>query len=137
MRGVAVIPLGLLLAGAVLVITSVAAGETDVSLVFFFPVLSGSSLYFLLGVGMIVAGTMAGFMVIWYSAVGTPGSRERESARRQLSGSAAADRRYGGVVLIGPIPIAFGSSSKMAYAMLGVGIVVIIILVVLFLIAPL
>ena len=133
MRLATMVSLGLLLSGAALVILSIAVGETEVSLFVVFPVLTGSSAYFLIGVGMIVASILAGFLTLWVGAAGMIAPSEPGAAKSRAEGGDGPSIKYGGVVLLGPIPIAFGSNSKTAYAMLGVGVATIIILMVLFL----
>ena len=135
MRFATMISLGLMLSGAALVIVSVAAGETDVSLVVVFPVLSGSGAYFLIGIGMIMASILIGFLAMWVGASRATTAGETGAADRRLGGGGSAKSEYGGVILLGPIPIAFGSSSKIAYAMLGVGVALIVILLGLILLA--
>ena len=135
MRFATVVSLGLLLSGAALVIVSVAAGETEVSLFVIFPVLTGSGAYFLIGVGMIVASIFAGVLTLWVGAGGAEAPGEPRAAKRRSEGGDAGKAEYGGVVLLGPIPIAFGSSSRIAYAMLGVGVAAIAILVALLMLA--
>ena len=135
MRFATMISLFLMLSGAALVITSVAAGETDVSLVVVFPVLSGSGAYFLIGVGMIVASILIWFLTVWIGAIGATAPSEIGPAEKRLGEGSSAKLKYGGVILLGPVPIAFGSSSKVAYAMLGVGVAVIVILLGLILLA--
>jgi len=106
----------------------VASGETDVSLVVIFPVLSGSSLSFLVGVALVVAGTLSGFLLMAAMPFGLV-HNHRDSS---LDGAGQADNRkgskIGGVVLIGPIPIAFGSSARIAYAMLAVAVGIVLIM---------
>ena len=128
MRFATMISLGLMLSGAALVIASVASGETDVSLVVVFPVLSGSGAYFLIGVGMIVASILIGFLAMWVGASRATTVGETGSADTRMGDGGSTKSEYGGVILLGPIPIAFGSSSKVAYAMLGVGVALIVIL---------
>lgn len=104
---------------------SVANGEADVSLVLIFPILSGSSVSFLLGTALIVIGLLAWFLTMWTAApwMASDQVRERANCTDMVEGGG---RRIGGVVLIGPIPIAFGSSSKIAYAMLAVGVIIVL-----------
>ncbi|HYB79342.1 MAG TPA: DUF131 domain-containing protein [Thermoplasmata archaeon] len=91
-------------AGIVLVVLAVIRGGATVSLVLIVPVVSGDSVDFLLGVVLIIAG----FVALLFAAVegGPEGERTpTEAVRASASGSSGA----GGVVLIGPIPIVFGS----------------------------
>ena len=92
--------LAVLLAGIALIVAAVLQGAARASIVVIFPVLTGSSFGFLLGTLLVFAGVLGLFL----------GAAE--------DGSASADPRAGdpgggagGVVLIGPFPIFFGSWS--------------------------
>ncbi len=92
-----------------------------------FPVFSGSSGLFILGTALIVFSFISGFLLLMMG--------QMELTMADLGGAAPGDGRegpgtrgrYGGVVLIGPVPIAFGSDKKIALAMLVVGIVLAIV----------
>jgi len=91
-------------AGIALVVISVLRGGATVSLVLIVPVVSGSSLDFLLGVGFVIAG----FVALFLAAFGNGLELER-SPTAEARGSPTGSSGAGGVVLIGPIPIVFGS----------------------------
>jgi uncharacterized protein (TIGR00304 family) len=115
-------PVGLFVAGVACIAASVASGETDVSLLVIFPVFTGSSGLFLLGIALVVFSFIIGFMAL------VAGQAELAGAMLGSEGApgtakAGTERKYGGVVLIGPVPIAFGSDKRMALAMLVIGIV--------------
>ena len=122
------VPILLFAAGVTLIGTAVAAGEAEVSLLLVFPVFSGSSGMFVLGTVLILLSFVVGFALLAMGQV--------EAARLDGRGLSSLDRgeddsrstRYGGVVLVGPVPIAFGSDQKMALAMLVLGIVLAIVL---------
>jgi uncharacterized protein (TIGR00304 family) len=122
-------PVGLFVAGVACIAASVASGETDVSLLVVFPVFTGSSGLFLLGTALVVFSFIVGFMAL------VAGQAELAGAMlggRGAPGTAKAgtEKKYGGVVLIGPVPIAFGSDKTMALAMLVTGIVLAIVVLV-------
>ncbi len=95
----------LFVAGVALIALSVAQGSAQVALIVIIPVISGSSAAFLAGVGLLVAGFVAflfAFSGGWEEETPPPlaGSVPAPTSR---SGGA------GGFVLIGPVPIVFGS----------------------------
>lgn len=128
----------LFLGGMCLIAASVVTGEADLSLVVIIPVISGTGGVFLLGMLLIVAGLVLGFVLV---AMGqTEWTDHKELARTGENGLHHARRekrevRYGGVVLIGPVPIAFGSNMRMAITMLVVGIIIAIVTLALILFA--
>jgi uncharacterized protein (TIGR00304 family) len=115
------LPIAMFLAGAFTIAYAVASGKADVSLVVIFPVFSGSSGIFLLGILLIVASFFVGFGLLAMA----PAELEEGTASTmsQVSNQTKRETKFGGVVLIGPIPIAFGSDKNLALAMLVVGII--------------
>ena len=117
----------LVLAGAALTVYGVATGEMQVALVIFVPVILGSSVLGVLAIGLIIAGIFAGIADLFLNA-------DHEEARGDFTDGGhapgtAKKSEFGGVVLIGPIPVVFGSSKKAAmYAML-IGLVILALLV--------
>src|SRR5271170_1151881 len=104
-------PPGLLLivpaSGVVLVADAVLRGAATLSLVLFVPVVTGSSLELLSGVGLIFVG-----LIVWAIAAGTR-SDDLDDDRHRTSGGPPArppSRSFssGGVVLLGPVPIFLG-----------------------------
>jgi uncharacterized protein (TIGR00304 family) len=126
MRPIAFVPIGLLAAGLSLVVVSVANGEADVSLVVIFPVISGSGFLFLIGVALVVMGILSGFMLIVASTQGS--TLDPDDSSWSDAGGRAGEKgsKYGGVVLIGPVPIVFGSDARIAYVMLAVAVGIVI-----------
>lgn len=102
--------------GICLIAGAVTTGEAEVSLFLVFPVISGTGWMFLAGVLMIVVS-----FILWFVAVGAGwrDSLEEHETRPR------ADRKpsYGGVILIGPIPVVFGSNRRIALIMLMLGVV--------------
>jgi uncharacterized protein (TIGR00304 family) len=96
----------LIVAGVALIALSVAQGGASVALIVIIPVVSGSSVTFLAGVALFVAGFFAllfAFSGGWEEAPPLPSAGTAEPATPTRSGAA------GGFVLIGPVPIVFGS----------------------------
>lgn len=116
------IPTIILVSGISCIVAAAVGGEADVRLFLIFPVISGSSWLFLLGTLLIVLSFFVGFAMIAVGGTGDdqphPGSVDPRS-----SATTRKETTYGGVVMVGPIPIAFGSSKNMAIFMLMVGIV--------------
>jgi uncharacterized protein (TIGR00304 family) len=122
-----IVPVAIFVVGIALIAAAVATGEAEVSLLLVFPVISGSSGLFVLGTVMILLSFVVGFALmamgqleVSRADIGRIGAASRPSAK-------AGETRYGGVVLIGPVPIAFGSDQRMALIMLVVGIVIAIV----------
>ncbi len=123
------IPIAMFGAGLALIASAVATGEAEVSLLLIFPIFSGSSGFFLLGTLLIVLSFMVGFLMLVMGQLEVQAS----SVWPQMNAEPREETRpvkrdYGGVVMIGPVPIAFGSSRTMAVLMLVLGIVLAIIL---------
>lgn len=117
------LPIALFIGGMGLIGAAVASGEADVSLVVIFPVFSGAGGVFLLGVSLVVLSLLIGFAFM------AMGQLEIAEYQRQVGGDVVrpdgprgGEAKVGGVVLIGPVPIAFGSSMKTAIIMMVVGI---------------
>lgn len=123
MRPVVWLPVLIFVAGVACIAAAVANGEAEVSLLLVFPVVSGSSGLFFLGTILIVLSFFVGFAML---AMGHAELGRLQTDPGQAAGRPGAqkDTRYGGVVLIGPVPIAFGSDRNMAVIMLVVGIAV-------------
>ena len=117
----------LVLAGAALTVYGVATGEMQVALVIFVPVILGSSVLGVLAIGLMIAGIFVGMADLFLNAgqdeaQGSLTSEERPSETTKRT-------EFGGVVLIGPIPIMFGSSKKMTVFAVIVAVVILVIVV--------
>ena len=96
--------LAVLAAGVALVAVSVLEGGANVALLVIVPVVSGSSLTFLLGVVLLVVG----FLSLPFATA--EGWDEAPPALPSGgTGPPEAQSGVGGVVLLGPVPIVFGS----------------------------
>lgn len=124
------LPLLMFLAGCIFIAYSVATGEAEVSLVIVFPVFSGSGAVFLLGIVMIIASFFVGFGLLATAPSGQSDESVPPPTKLQPLEQPKRRTRYGGVVLIGPIPIAFGSDRNLALFMLAIGIVLAAVLLV-------
>lgn len=94
-----------LAAGVLLIVLSVVEGGASVALFVFVPVVTGSSLAFLLGVALLLVGMFSlPFAIVerWEEEPGSPGPTPPMPAAQGQGG-------VGGFVLIGPVPIVFGS----------------------------
>jgi uncharacterized protein (TIGR00304 family) len=98
-RAIGWVPLVVLGAGVALVIDSVVSGRAAVSLLVIVPVVSGASGEFLLGVLLIVVGLI--LVPLGWSGTSDPAAPG--------AGSEGGASSSGGIILIGPIPILFGS----------------------------
>lgn len=115
------------MAGIVCIAAAVLAGEAEVSLLLIFPVFSGSSGLFLIGMAMIVFSFVSGFLFLMMGQLELAGDTIYVGTERAPAATTENKSKYGGVVLIGPVPVAFGSDKTIALAMLVVGIVVAIV----------
>jgi uncharacterized protein (TIGR00304 family) len=121
------VPVATFLGGIACIAASVATGEAEVDLVVIFPVFSGSSGLFLLGIGLIILSFLVGFAMLAMTQaelaanVVPPAMSQKPAVEKKT--------RYGGVVLIGPVPIAFGSDKRTAVIMLVLGIAMAIALI--------
>ncbi|HXQ78852.1 MAG: DUF131 domain-containing protein [Thermoplasmata archaeon] len=119
--------------GVALLVTSVLEGQASVSLLVIFPVISGSSLLFLLGVVLLIVGFLTlpfALSDAWERVPLAPSERPTLSSN---SGSGG-----GGFVLVGPVPIVFGSwkgiSRRARWALALIGAAFFLVVLVVFLI---
>ena len=114
-------PAGLFAAGLALVVAAVLTGEAEASLVVIIPVMSGSGPLMLGGVAMMILGFLSGFAVL-----ASRGLRSWEDgpADAPRDGHGEKQKAYGGLIMVGPIPIAFGSDRSIARIMMVVGIAI-------------
>lgn len=104
MRGFFLGAVGALVAGVALVALSIVEGGASVALLVIVPVISGSSLTFLLGVVLLVVGFLSLPFALAEEWGGAPPSLP-SSGTAQTGGQGGG----GGFILIGPVPIVFGS----------------------------
>ena len=127
--------LALLTAGIVMLIAAALRGEISIALILIFPVIFGSGLFAFLGMLSIVGGI---FILFINFAIGIPIGQPEQPEKDVIYPTYDTSNRKeqvkgGGVVLIGPIPIVFGSDTKVTNTMLILAIVLTLISVFLFL----
>jgi len=121
LRPIIWVPIAVFVSGIACIAVAVVGGEADVRLFLIFPVFSGSSWPFIVGTLLIVLSFFVGFATIAFG--GTVADRlQPGSVEPRPPATSQRKTTYGGVVLIGPIPIAFASSRNMAIFMLMIGI---------------
>lgn len=121
-----------LLAASVAVLgASVATGDGEVGFFLIFPFIVAWGPLAMVGAALLLLSLLWIFIGIWRaSEVATTGSGGPAASGEQ----AGREKRFGGVILIGPIPIAFGSDKGMAKSMLLLGVVLFVVLLIAFLI---
>ena len=124
-----IVPIAIFASGVALIAAAVATGEAEVSLILIFPLISGSGGLFVLGTVLIIFSFVIGFAFL---AMGQLEVQQAMLGPRPVGparvGLPKTEKKYGGVVLVGPIPVAFGSDRTIALAMLVVGIVMAVVL---------
>jgi uncharacterized protein (TIGR00304 family) len=105
MRRHAVVPAFLLLAGAIVIADAILRGAAAVSLIVVVPVVSGTSAEFLLGVVLLLVGFLT--LPLAFYSVELASLDDLRSDRVGHGQAPAAE--VGGMVLVGPVPIFFGS----------------------------
>src|SRR4030067_1049860 len=99
------VPVAIFLGGIACIAAAVVTGEAEVDLVVVFPVFSGSSGLFLLGIGLIILSFLVGFAMLAMAQaelaanVTPPATTQRPPVEKKT--------RYGGVVLYGAGPVYF------------------------------
>ena len=123
MRWLRLLGLVLLVAGAALIAASVATGQGRVSLILIIPVFWGTGVLGFLA----VAALFVGFVVLLFGPLfrsgplGTKSPQVPTPTAPGVSKTPPPSPRYGGVVVFGPFPIAFGSDRQLATWMLVIG----------------
>ncbi len=100
----------ILIAGAALISKEVVTGNASVGLAFIVPIITGSGLQFLFGMLCIFVGIITVVMGMAGEHHVIDG-REFESPDAKNKGNGRSKVRTGGVLLIGPLPISFGSDA--------------------------
>ena len=110
-----------LVAGVAALVIAGQRGEAELHLVLIFPVVSGTGPYFALGVLLFMAGLLMLFVGMSMRSIAAledlpPGQRAPPGSppgRAPGAAPPAGRPEWGGVVFIGPVPLAFGSSPRM------------------------
>lgn len=123
----------LLIGGIALLGFSVAEGESSAGLFLVFPVLIGSGIWAFLGMMCIMGALLFGFMGMGARFAGFGEFDESEPGERQKQGQGQRPRtgpavKGGGVVLIGPIPIIFGSDTRLTIVLAVLAIIMMILM---------
>lgn len=126
------ISLSMIVSGIFLVIYGITRGEMQVALFLIFPVIYGTGIVGLISILLI----FLGFFLAFLSFAIPPDHVEEpyepmEIERPQMEKKSQV--KGGGVVLIGPIPIVFGSDAKMAIIAMVLAIVMILLALLFFL----
>lgn len=112
-----------LILGIVFFAVGVFTGEVEIGIFLVFPFIKGSGIYALLGfifIFIAVLLLMFGFSRTTLTSERLPFKEEKYDVDKKTS------VKGGGVVLVGPIPIIFGSSWKIAVFMMILAIIIII-----------
>ncbi len=123
----------LILAGATALVVGFLKGEATLNLFIIFPVITATGGWSALGILLLIAGCFALFLT-WTVAVPAefPASQGPPQALAPAQTPApSANRRWGGVIFLGPVPVVFGSDANMARWMILVGVLLFVGLVVL------
>jgi len=113
--------------GAALIAASLATGEGHAYLVLIFPVFTSTGVLGLLGIVLLfagIAGTMLSFATTRIPAMEEPAAAPSQAAPQAPAPPVAAPApRLGGVVMLGPIPIVYGSDAGITKWMIALGVV--------------
>ncbi len=119
MRFLRLVGVGALVVGAALTAVGIYQGDVVVALVIIFPVLVSTGGIGALGMILLALGVMALVFDRFMDGRVFRGGRSGEETERTKGGT-----DFGGVVLIGPIPIIFGSNPRTALMAAAVAIII-------------
>ncbi len=126
----------LFLAGLAALAVGFLQGEATLSLFVIFPVVTATGAWSFLGIVLMIAGVFVLFLTWPMAALSEVAAvPPAPQAPSTSSTPLPAQRRWGGVVFLGPIPVVFGSDQKVTKWMLLVGVLLFVALVVLTVIA--
>ena len=114
------LPLILFLGGLACLIAGIATGEGEAGIFIIFPFIYGSGWLMLLGIGLIFV-SIIGYM--FSLSPGDPGQRPPGRHNEWQT-----EKKAGGLILIGPIPIVISNDKTLALVLLLVGIAAAVIL---------
>lgn len=112
----------LFVAGIICFVLGVLNGEAEVGFVLIFPFIAGSGILSLLGVLFLFFGMLLYIGGFYHHSLDDHTVTGNETSH----GSSKSKLRGGGVVLIGPIPIVFGTSWKMTIVALVITIIALV-----------
>jgi uncharacterized protein (TIGR00304 family) len=110
-----------MVAGAILFVYGIYLGEVVVAVVAIFPVLISDGAIGAAAMLLLVLGLMALVLSYFFVEGGEVGTSDRQGA---LDDGEERKMGFGGVVLIGPVPIIFGSDRRTALIAAGLAIMV-------------
>jgi len=105
MRGTGFVPVALLVAGALLVVLAVVEGGATFGVAVIVPFVVGRSIYLAIGVLLLVAGFLTLPLAFPWESL----EDGAEEALYERPGKARSSVGSGGIVVVGPVPILFGS----------------------------
>jgi len=121
----------LFVAAIALLSASVLTGESEFGLFLIFPFLIGSGLLALLGVILLFIAIFIVFMRLGGRFL----RNENPDFSVSFEGEKTADKKFGGVIMLGPIPIVFGSDRKIARIMMIIGLILMVAIILIVLIS--
>ncbi len=138
MRKLNIVGYLLFIAGVALIIMGIVRGESHVALFLIFPVIYGEGALSFLGILLIFIGIFLIFLspIHWIgrehvhediSSYPPVFPEESYTAEPELRVEPRKEKRYAGVILIGPIPIVIGSDKNMVMVALTVTIIFLVI----------
>ena len=127
MHRVRLLGLALLIAGVALIAASVATGQGQVYLLLFIPVYVGTGGLGFLGILVVFIGFfLTSLCSAWRGLPIPPASAPSPAVAPDVPvppAAAAPPAKYGGVIMLGPIPIVFGSDARIAKWMMILGLI--------------
>lgn len=123
----------LLVAGLACLVVGYVQGQASLSLFVIFPVVTATGGWSALGILLLIVGVFA-FFLTWpsWTAPALPGPAGPAPGPSPLDAATPpSNRRWGGVVFLGPVPVVFGSDPKIAKWMILVGVLLFVGLLVL------
>ena len=110
--------------GLVFFVLGVLSGEIKTGFIVVFPFLVGSGVYAFLGVFFVIIAILLFMFGLIRSKVASSEPPFDEDEKRDIQKEKSV--KGGGVVLIGPVPIVFGSNWKIAVLMMVLAIIIIV-----------
>jgi len=128
------IPITLVILGIILLAYSVIEGKGEIHWILIIPVFTGTSIFAFIGTILIIAGIFLFFWYVFRDYTRPSDEKAVQKGDKPRTASPQAprpDKKFGGVVLIGPIPVIFGSDPKMTIIIIVLAIVLIIVTILL------
>ena len=128
MRSLTALSIIAIIIGCAILAFSVASGEAEVGLFIIFPYVAAHGAISALGVGLVFLGVL----LFFFSIVSSVSSYRREADFEGMERAAPKvkkESRIGGVVMIGPVPIIFGSDKRIARGMIILAIILMVLMI--------